>query len=640
MNRKLLLFYCIFLCPFLQVSAQNFGTFASAVWLTDCNTSNFFNTTGEGANLIGPPANVFTNTNFGVFIQNSGTFILRGGEVKTFKNSNGNVCSVRMRYRIYLASASPGAFNTIDFPFFNDCNSAINEFPSGGPCGAGDQKWQRVIANGTTNPYSPVDLTANSPGDYVLEVFYEVTGDFNSASECDDNLILNASGNNYKAFFTVRSNPTFTFTNPTTCNGSDGSITISNLNPNSVYTFSYRDDGVQISPTLINTNSSGSYTLNLLNSGSYSTFNFVINNCSTTINGPVVLTDPIVNPPSSNGDQEVCETNPFQTLTASATTSDGSAIVWYDSPINGNIVSNPTLNSVGTVTYYAEAQNSILNCISATRTPVTLTINPAPAAPSGEATQSICSVATVVFTLSDLVVNGTNLQWYADENLTTPLPSNHPLTHNITYYVTQTVSGCESITYLAVLVNLNSPITPVFDFGTEITLCSNTEFPILPTTDTNGIVGEWNPSEISSVQGNTYVFTPVNNSCATSFTLSVTLNQFQTPVFNFGNSISICSGDTPPILPDEDNNGINGFWSPATIDTTSNGTYTFIVNNSECAENLELTVIVNELIVPTFDFGSSISLCSGENVPTLPAISNNNVNGVWNPAVINNTQSG
>lgn len=640
MNRKLLLFYCLFLCPFLQVSAQNFGTFASAIWLTNCNTSNFFNTTGEGANLIGPPANVFTNTNFGVFIQNSGTFILRGGEVKTFKNNNGNACSVRMRYSVYLASASPGTFNTIDFPFFNDCNTAINEFPSGGPCGTGDQKWQRVIADGTTNPYSPVDLTANSPGDYVLEVFYEVTGDFNASNECDDNLILNASGNNYKAFFTVRSNPTFSSTNPTTCNGSEGTITISNLNPNSAYTFSYRDDGVLVGPTIINTDSNGSYTINLLNSGSYSNFNFVINNCSTTINSPIVLTDTVVNPPTSMGNQNTCETNPITTLTAGATTSNGSIVVWFDAPVNGNIIANPILNTVGTVTYYAEAQNLISNCISSTRTPVTLTINPAPAAPSGETTQSICSVAAVVFTLSDLVVNGSNLQWYADENLTTPLPSNHPLTHNTTYYVTQTVSGCESITYLAVLVNLNSPVTPVFDFGTEITLCSNTVFPILPTTDTNGIVGEWNPSVISNVQDGTYVFTPLNNSCATSFTLSVTVNQFQTPVFNFGNSISICSGDTPPILPDEDNNGINGFWSPAVIDNTTNGTYTFIVNNSECAENIELTVIVNELIVPTFDFGNSISLCPGENAPTLPLISNNNLNGIWNPAVINNTQSG
>ncbi|MBC8883928.1 hypothetical protein H9X57_12900 [Flavobacterium piscinae] len=76
-----------------------------------------FNTTGEGANLIGPPQNEFTNTNFGVFIQNSGTFILRGGEVKTFKNNNGNACSVRMNYRVYLESDTPGSFNTIDFPF-------------------------------------------------------------------------------------------------------------------------------------------------------------------------------------------------------------------------------------------------------------------------------------------------------------------------------------------------------------------------------------------------------------------------------------------------------------------------------------------------------------------------------------------
>jgi|GEM_PF-1277936 len=639
MKRILLLCLFLFSAKSSLLNAQNFGTFASAVWLTDCNTSNFFNTTGEGANLIGPPQNVFTNTNFGVFIQNSGTFILRGGEVKTFKNSNGNACSVRMNYRIYLESGTPGSFNTIDFPFFNDCNSATNEFPSGGPCGEGDQKWQRVIADGTTTPFSPINLTSFSPGNYVLEVFYDATGDFNSNSECDDTVFVNDSGNNFKAFFSIRANPIFTPSNPTTCSGAEGSITIGNLNPNSTYSFSYTDDGSTVGPSLISADTNGLFVITGLNAGNYSNYNFEINNCLTTLNNSITLNDPTVNPPTSGGNQTVCEDSPIQTLTAEATSTNGSIVVWFDAETDGNSVVNPILDAVGSVTYYAEAQNETLNCISSTRTAVTLTINPAPIAPTGETTQTICSTAAVVFTLNNLVVNGTSIQWYADENLTLPLDNDTPLVNNTTYYATQTVNGCESNEYLAVLVILNQFVIPTFDFGNAITICSGGEVPVLPTQDNNGINGFWNPSIIDNTIGNTYTFTSNNAECADNFTLVVTVNSSITPIFNFENDITICSGEAVPNLPTTDNNGISGNWTPNSIDNTQNGTYTF-EPTAECADNFTLVITVNPLITPIFNFENDITICSGEAVPNLPTTDNNGISGNWTPNFINNTQDG
>lgn len=703
---KRILLLCLFLifAKSSLLNAQNFGTFASAVWITDCTTSNFFNTTGEGASIIGPVENTFTETNFGVFTQNSGTFILRGGEVKTFKNSSGNACSVRMNYRIYLESDTPGAFSIIDFPFFEDCNVGSSEFPSGGPCGEGDQKWQRVIADGETTPFAPIDLTNFTPGNYVLEVYYDATGDLNSNSGCNDTVFVNISGDNFKAYFTINEPPAFIFENPITCGGSEGSITISNLNANSVYLFSYSDDGDTIGPNSITTDENGNYLISDLNAGTYSDFNFIINNCTTTSTISINLTDPVVNPPTSGGNQTVCEASPIQTLTANATTSDGSTIVWYDSETGGNIIANPTLNTVGSVTFYAEAQNETSNCISLTRTAVTLTINPAPTAPTGSTTQTFCSDAAVVFTLNDLVVNGSNLQWYADADGTIPLPSNTPLVNNTTYYVSQTVDGCESNEYLAVLVFLNQfvtptfnfesklticqndtvpvlelistngiegmwtptsidntqngvytfessdecatsftltvtitpPATPTFNFENEITICTVAQAPILPPTDNNGISGEWNPAVINEENGNTYTFTPNEDECANTFTLTVIISSFPSPVFDFGNTITICSGDEVPILPSEDSNGINGFWQPSAIDNINGGNYTFIANNSECAGNFDLTVIVNQPTIPTFSLPESV--CFNSESFSLPSISDNGIEGNWNPSTINSTQ--
>lgn len=639
MKRILLLCLFLFSAKSSLLNAQNFGTFASAVWITDCNTSNFFNTTGEGASLIGSPENVFTNTNFGVFIQNSGTFVLRGGEVKTFKSSSGNACSVRMNYRIYLELDTPGAFSIIDFPFFEDCNVGSSEFPSGGPCGEGDQKWQEVIEDGQTLPYAPVDLTSFTPGNYVLEVFYDATGDFDSPSQCDDTVFISDFGNNFKAYFTITEQPAFIFNNPTTCDGSEGSITISNLKANSVYLFSYSDDGDTIGPNSITADENGNYVISNLNAGTYSDFNFIINNCTTTSNISINLTDPVVNPPTSGGDQTVCEASPIQTITATATTSDGSIIVWYDAEIDGNIVTNPTLGSIGSITYYAEAQNETSNCISSTRTAVTLTINPAPTAATGETTQTICSVATVIFTLNDLVVNGTNLQWYADASGTIPLPSDTPLVNNTTYYVTQIVDGCESNESLGVLVFVNQFVTPTFGFESELIICQNDTVPVLELISTNGIEGIWTPTSIDNTQNGVYTFES-SDECATSFTLTVTITPPTTPTFNFENEITICTVAQAPILPSTDNNGISGEWNPSVINEENGNTYTFTPSENECADTFTLTVIISSFPSPVFDFGNTITICSGDEVPLLPEVDNNGINGFWQPSAINNTNGG
>src|SRR5436190_6871702 len=116
MKKPLALLLSFISCILFSTIAQGqFGTLASAVWITDCNQSNFFNTSGTMANQFGP--NAFDNTNLGVYTQNSNNLILRGAGVKTSKTpATGNVCSVRMHYRVYLQSATPGPFNDIDLP--------------------------------------------------------------------------------------------------------------------------------------------------------------------------------------------------------------------------------------------------------------------------------------------------------------------------------------------------------------------------------------------------------------------------------------------------------------------------------------------------------------------------------------------
>ena len=592
--------------------AQSFGTFASAVWLSDCNQSNFFNTTGSGADLFGPAGNVFTNSNLGVHTQNSSTLILRGGGVKTFKIPGvANVCSVRLNYRIYLQSDVPGAFNIIDLPFLDDCNVPMSQFPSGGPCVAGDQKWQRVIADGTTVPYAPVNLTNFAPGNYVLEVYYDVTGSNTSTTGCTDAVVLDNGGNYYKAFFSIQS-PTFASNNPVTCNGTEGYITISGLVAGATYSVNYTDDGVPVGPVSLVANGSGQIVISGLNAGLYSNFSLLINGCTTNLFIGIILSNPIFIPTFSS-------IPPFCAGTTApllpTTSNNGITGTWspavVDNQNSGTYTFTPTAGQCG---------------IQATMS-VTVIQRTTPTFSFGTSL-SICAGGSVPV-LPNTSTNGIDGTWS---------PAVVDDQNSGTYTFTPTAGQCANPATFTVTVTPN--ITPTFSFGTSLSICAGGTVPTLPGTSTNGINGTWNPAVVDNQNSGTYTFTPTAGQCATTTTFSVTVNPNITPTFSFGTSSSICAGGTVPTLPGTSTNGINGTWSPAVVDNQNSGTYTFTPTSGQCATATTFTVTVTPNITPTFSFGTSLSICEGGSVPVLPNSSTNGINGTWNPAVVDNQNSG
>jgi hypothetical protein len=87
--------------------------------------------------------------------------------------------------------------------------------------------------------------------------------------------------------------------------------------------------------------------------------------------------------------------------------------------------------------------------------------------------------------------------------------------------------------------------------------------------------------------------------------------------------------------------GINGTWNPATISTAAAGTttYTFTPDAGQCATaTATVDVTVTGAVTPTFDPVGN--LCIGATAPTLPAASNNGINGTWNPATISTAAAG
>ncbi|MFT3794896.1 T9SS type B sorting domain-containing protein [Flavobacterium sp.] len=174
------------------------------------------------------------------------------------------------------------------------------------------------------------------------------------------------------------------------------------------------------------------------------------------------------------------------------------------------------------------------------------------------------------------------------------------------------------------------------DFATALSLCYGETAPVLNTTSPNGISGTWSPATIDNTANGSYQFTPNPGQCAANVTLAVTINTPITP--DFTTMIALCHGETAPTLNPISPNGIAGSWSPAAIDNTATGNYTFTPNAGQCADIVVLSVTVNTRLIPNFP--TTLTLCQGETAPALNPVSPNGISGTWSSPGISNTVSG
>jgi gliding motility-associated-like protein len=108
------------------------------------------------------------------------------------------------------------------------------------------------------------------------------------------------------------------------------------------------------------------------------------------------------------------------------------------------------------------------------------------------------------------------------------------------YTVTVTTAGCVSTATTTVTVNPST--TP--NFTQVAAICNGGVLAPLPTTSTNGITGTWSPA-INNTATTLYTFTPTAGLCATTETMTITVNP--TPVITaFPSNISYCTGDVVP----------------------------------------------------------------------------------------------
>ena len=193
-----------------------------------------------------------------------------------------------------------------------------------------------------------------------------------------------------------------------------------------------------------------------------------------------------------------CEGESIPPLTVTGE-SDPIVYRWYDSLTNGPILytgtsfiaSPPAAN--GTFTYYVEAYNTDAECVSDTRTPVVLTIDAAPAAPTA-VNHPVVACSSGTLPALSVESGGANIEYTWHNNPLTSLvlhtgtdfvPNITPLPGDYTYYVeaTDLTTGCKSVDRAAITLTLNeSPreATPLMQF---VHICIDENIPALNVVD-------------------------------------------------------------------------------------------------------------------------------------------------------------
>ncbi len=289
---------------------------------------------------------------------------------------------------------------------------------------------------------------------------------------------------------------------------------------------------------------------------------------------------------------------------------------WYASPTSTTALA--TTNTLATGTYYLVSVGGN-NCESA-RTPVSITVKVIPAAPIAS-TQSFCSLPYP--TVANLTASGTDIKWYlmatgggAQTAVSAIIPG--------TYYVSQTVNGCES-TRTPVSVIVNSTNTPTAASVQSFCASTNPTIANLTATGSNikwysAATGGSALATTTAISTGTYYVSQTINGCES--TRTVVYADIRTNNVPTVSAQSFCSVSNPTIasliaygIDIKWYSAATGGTALATTTAISTATYYVSQYDNGC-ESVRIPVSVTVSTTPSAPIASAQSICSIAN-PTI-----------------------
>ena len=483
--------------------------------------------------LSGGSTGTFSSSPAGlVFVNTStGEINLAASALKTYTIqfvTNGT-CAYTSTANITITNAPNASFTYSGSPYCPQQLSAVPTFPTGASAGIFSSTAGLVFKNTSTGE---IDLKASTPGNYTI------TNNITAAGGC--------AATNFTGSITITAEPTVSAgIDQTVCSGN--AVSLSGTIGGTATSASWSGGSGSFSNAAqLNTQytpAANETTVNL-----YLTTN-APGSCAAAKDTVVLYIVPTPAAPTLAG-ATICA---GQSTTLSATAPGGS-YAWYNTATGGiafglgNSYSTPALSN--TQTYYV--QTTIAGCNSS-RTPVTVTVTPLPAAPT-VANASICTgnIATLTATAP-----GGTYQWYdaaSGGNLltSTSVFATPALYASTTYYVQTTVAGC---TGNRAVVNVSVNPAPAAPTVLGTTICAgNSSF--LTATAPGGNY-QWYDAAVGGTQvaNNSSFTTPVLNTTTTYYVqttvagctgnrTAVTVNVTALPAAPSLQAASVCAGNS------------------------------------------------------------------------------------------------
>ena len=299
-------------------------------------------------------------------------------------------------------------------------------------------------------------------------------------------------------------------------------------------------------------------------------------------------------PPTTNQTVTYC-----QGATATALTATGTNIKWYAVPIGGAPLTNaptPSTATAGTVIYYVSQTNTTTGCES-DRIPVSVTVYATPITPLISSPAEYCEGGPVSPALSTFVT-GTNLKWYTVATGgvgTTTVPTVNTSVPGVdTYYISQTINGCEGVRGILIVEVIAKPTPPqtrdtaYCQFTSPAQLTAIGQNLLWYAAATGGTGSTTAPTLVATTPGifKFYVSQTINGCESERDSIAVTI--YAKPQPPVGNDDSICESSNAAALTATGSNllwytvpvgGIGTSVAP-TPSTSSTGTFNWYVSQS------------------------------------------------------------
>ncbi|KAA3630902.1 MAG: hypothetical protein DWQ02_17200, partial [Bacteroidetes bacterium] len=408
-------------------------------------------------------------------------------------------------------------------------------------------------------------------------------------------------------------------------------------------------DSVTPSEGVVTDNGGGSFTIDGIdvNNDLTITATDTGTSCSDdfTINAPN-CNCPTIDPPVSDGDVAICDGDAIPEL--SVTVGAGETVDWYNADTGGTLLlaDSPTYTPAGAGTYYAETREVGTDCLSATRTGVTLTINPLPVLNSSQTT---CSADLLTYTVNITLTDADNIS--VSEGSVTDNGGGSFTISGVDINNDLTVTGINSVTsceddFVIAAPDCNCPtIDPPVSGGDEA-ICEGDAFPALSATPGAGQTIDWYDAAAGGtlLLGDSQTFTPsaagtyfaeareINSGCVSSSRTAIILTI--NPLPSIIDSTTVCSADllsysVSITFADADNiiagsgtvtdNG-GGSFTIDGIDPASNLVILALNTTTGCSDNFIITApdcSCPDVDAPVNDGDQAI--CDGDAIPALSA---------------------